>query len=1058
MLTQYRGGRLAMVSRYSKPPTTSRAISSLLSVSQRMSMAVILIGLIVLLGWTFNIPVLKSVWPGLVTMKANTALSFILCGLSLWQLGRKKISQSGDKLPQGKRLGTRNKRAIGILKPVAYLGGLILPTLSYLTILIGVLTLLQDILNVNFGIDQLLFQERANAVGTSVPGRMAPNTAFNFVLLGFALVFSQQKRYRMAQYLSVIAWAIAFLGLLGYLYGISAFYGLGRSTEMALHTSVGFILLSVGVLLANPDRGPVALLTSDRALRLLMQPQAIAALVLPPLLGGLILQGTQLNLYDRGVGIALLSVLNTLLLATAIGWNAHTLSIMDARREQAERERYLSEIAAARTEELQQTLIELQQAQTEQKQAEQKYRRIFENAVEGIFQSTLNGSYITANPMLAQIYGYDGPDELIATVNNIEYQVYVDKNRRAQFVHLLQKSDAFWNFESQVYRKDGSIIWISENARVIRNPEGQVIGYEGTVEDITQRKQAEERLEKSLSLLQATLESTADAILAIDQDGHITSYNQKFVDLLNISPSWLENGSFKQGLKILWPQLKRPQDCLSQIRKWRDSPNLEFWDTVEFKEGRILECYSRPQMVGNSTVGRVFSFRDITDASRAEQHIRYQAFHDSLTDLPNRNLLNECLVEVLEQAQNSDSRVAVMFLDLDRFKTINDTLGHAIGDKLLQGVAARLKATLGDQNIIARWGGDEFTIILPQVYSRVAATKIAEEIIQTLKPAFCLENHHLHISTSIGIALYPQDGEDGETLIKHADSALYRAKEKGRNTYEVYTPSFDVLASELLDLENRLHRALERSEFMLTYQPKVNIKTGEIKGMEALIRWNHPELGLVSPAKFIPLAEEIGLIMPIGEWVLKTACCQNQAWIKSGLSAIPVAVNLSVRQFQQPDLVQKIAKLLEETGLEARYLTLEITETAAMLDVDFTRKLLRELEQMGVNIALDDFGTGYSSLSYLKQFPLHTLKIDRSFVKDLTEEPADIAIARAVIALGHGLHLNVVAEGVETQEQVDCLRMLDCEEIQGYFFSRPLSSEDATQLLQRMRLQQEVPI
>ncbi|MCT7958395.1 EAL domain-containing protein [Laspinema palackyanum] len=1058
MLTQSRGGQLEMVPQYSKPPTTSSAISSLRSGSQGMSIAVTLIGLIVLLGWIFNIPLLKSVLPGLVTMKANTAISFILCGLSLWQLGRKKNFQSGDKSPQGKGLGPRNKRGIGILKPVVQIVASILPSLSYLTILIGVLTLLQYILNINFGIDQFFFQETANAVGTSIPGRMAPNTAFNFVLLGFALVLSYQKRYRMAQYLSVIAWTIAFLGLLGYLYGISAFYGLGRSTEMALHTSVGFILLAVGILLAHPDRGPVALLTSDRTLRLLMQPQAIAALVLPPLLGGLILQGTQLNLYDRGVGIALLSVFNTILLAIAIGWNAHTLSIMDARREQAERERYLMAIAAARTEELQKTLIELQQAQIEQKQAEQKYRSIFENAVEGIFQSTLNGRYITANPMLAQIYGYDGPEELIARVNNIESQIYVDPNRRAQFVRLVQKNHAFRNFESQVYRKDGSIIWISENARVIRNAEGKIIGYEGTVEDITQRKQAEERLENSLSLLQATLESTADAILAIDRQGHITSYNQKFIDLLPISPSWLSRGTFKQGLKILLPQLKQPQGCLSQIRKWRESPNLEFWDTLEFKEGRILECYSRPQRVGNCTVGRVFSFRDITDATRAQQHIRYQAFHDSLTDLPNRTLLNECLVEVLEQAKNRDSGVAVMFLDLDRFKTINDTLGHAIGDKLLQEVAARLKAALGDPNIIARWGGDEFTIILPEISSGVCATQIAEEIIQTFKPAFFIENHHLHISTSIGIALYPHDGEDGETLIKHADSALYRAKEKGRNTYEVYTHSFDLLASELLDLENRLHRALEQGEFMLAYQPKVNIKTGEVKGMEALIRWNHPELGLVSPAKFIPIAEETGLIMPIGEWVLKTACRQNQAWIESGLSEIPVAVNLSVRQFQEPDLVQKIAQVLEETGLDPQYLTLEITETAAMLDVDFTRKLLRELEQMGVNIALDDFGTGYSSLSYLKQFPLHTLKIDRSFVKDLTEEPADIAIARAVIALGHGLDLNVVAEGVETQEQLDCLRMLDCEEIQGYFFSRPLSSEDATHLLQRMRLQQEVSI
>ncbi len=1052
MLTQSRGAQLEMLPGYSNPPITSSTIASLKAVSQGTSIIVMLTGLIVLLGWIFDIPTLKSVWPGLVTMKANTAISFIFSGLSLWQLGRKN-SRKRRKLPKLNLGQNCFKKCKNISEKAVDLIDILLDISSYLVIFIGLLTLLQYTLNINLGIDQLLFQEEANAAGTSVPGRMAPNTAFNFGLLGFALIFSQQKRYWIAQYLSVIAWAIGFLGLLGYLYGISAFYGLGRNTEMALHTSVSFIVLSVGILLLNPDRGFVALLTSDRALRLLLQPLSIAALLLPPLVGGLILHGTRLNLYDRGVGIALLSVFNTILLGTAISWNAHTLSIMDARREQAERERYLSAIAVARTEELQKTLVELQQAQTDQKHAEKKYRSIFENAVEGIFQSTLNGRYITVNPMLAQIYGYDGPEELMTAINNIESQIYVDKNRRVQFVRLLQESNAFWNFESQVYQKNGTIIWISENARVIRNNRGKIIGYEGMVEDITQRKQAEESLEKSLSLLRATLESTADGILAIDLDGQITSYNQNLIKLLQIPQLLLKKGTFKQGLKLLLPQLKNPGYCLIKIRKGLDSPNMEFGDILEFRSGKILECYSRPQLVGDCRVGRVFSFRDITDAARAEQRIRYQAFHDSLTGLPNRNLLNECLSEALDRGQDNTRKLAVMFLDLDRFKTINDTLGHAIGDQLLQGVATRLKASLSEKDIIARWGGDEFTIILPEVSSVVAASKIAEEIIQTLKPVFSIENHHLHISTSIGIALSPQDGDDGETLIKHADSALYRAKEKGRNTYEVYTPAFDILASELLDLENRLHRALERDEFMINYQPKVNIKTGEIKGMEALVRWNHPELGLVSPSKFIPIAEDTGLIMPIGEWVLKTACAQNQAWIASGLSAIPVAVNLSLRQFQQPDLVEKIAEVLFQTGLEAQYLTLEITETVAMLDVDFTRQLLRDLKNMGVNIALDDFGTGYSSLSYLKQFPLHTLKIDRSFVKDLALEPADIAIARAVIALGHGLHLNVVAEGVETQEQLDCLRMLDCEEIQGYLFSRPLSPEDATQLLQRMGLE-----
>ena len=389
-----------------------------------------------------------------------------------------------------------------------------------------------------------------------------------------------------------------------------------------------------------------------------------------------------------------------------------------------------------------------------------------------------------------------------------------------------------------------------------------------------------------------------------------------------------------------------------------------------------------------------------------------------------------------------------MFLDLDRFKQINDTLGHLIGDRLLQGVTKRLVKCLREEDIIARWGGDEFTVLLPHIKSKDDAAKIAERILEALKPDLEIDGHHLHISSSIGIAIYPFDGTDSEILLKNADAALYRAKEQNRNNYQFYNSVMNSQASELLTVEHSLHEALEQQQFVVHYQPQVNIAAGKITQMEALVRWQHPQQGFMSPETFIPLAEENGLIIPIGEWVLKTACAQNKAWQNAGLPPISVAVNLSARQFQQPNLVDMVARVLSETNLEPKLLELEITESVAMKNVEYTRAILWELHQMGVRIALDDFGTGYSSLSYLKKLPLHKLKIDKSFVFDLTNDPNDAGIIASIVALGKILNLKVIAEGVETVEHKELLRSLRCKYMQGYFFSRPLSAEDAAHLLQ----------
>lgn len=562
-----------------------------------------------------------------------------------------------------------------------------------------------------------------------------------------------------------------------------------------------------------------------------------------------------------------------------------------------------------------------------------------------------------------------------------------------------------------------------------------------------QLRQTLQELQHTQALLQATLDSTADGILVIDQAVKIGSFNKRFVEMWRIPDDIAASQDSNKALAFISEQLKDPDTFLSKVNNLYAQPNAESHDILAFKDGRIFERYSQPQYLDREIVGRVWSYRDVTERVRAEEKIRYQAMHDLLTGLPNRVLFNDRLSLALANAHRRQGLLAVMFMDLDRFKTINDTLGHDFGDQLLQAIAKRLKDCLRESDTVARWGGDEFTLLLPEVIDVKEAANIAQRILQALKPAFNLEGHQLHITNSIGIALYPDDGEVAETLLKNADAALYRAKEQGRNNYQLYTSTMNSKASELLLLENSLHNALERGEFVVYYQPQVNINRWEITRMEALLRWQHPTLGLASPHEFIPLAEENGLIVPIGEWVLRTACAQTKAWQDIGLQSLGVAVNLSARQFQQPNLVAMIAQVLDDTGLEPHFLELEITETAVMQDVDFSWTILNQLQQMGISIAMDDFGTGYSSLSYLKKFPLNIIKIDQSFISALAVDPCDRAIATAVIALGHGLNLSIVAEGVETKEQLECLRALQCEEIQGNFFSPPLSVKNATELL-----------
>jgi diguanylate cyclase (GGDEF)-like protein len=437
---------------------------------------------------------------------------------------------------------------------------------------------------------------------------------------------------------------------------------------------------------------------------------------------------------------------------------------------------------------------------------------------------------------------------------------------------------------------------------------------------------------------------------------------------------------------------------------------------------------------------------------RVEVMLRHEASHDRLTQLPNRLLFDEQLSLALLNVQQRGEMLAVAFLDLDRFKTVNDTLGHAVGDQLLKQVTQRLQACLRKWDIVARWGGDEFTLLFPHITYIEDISKIAHRLLEVLTAPFFIEAQELYISASLGISLFPYDGGDADVLLKNADTAMYRAKQQGRNNYQFYSPEMNTKAREQLELETDLRKALAKDEFLLYYQPQVDLNTGEIISLEALIRWQHPQLGLIPPNQFIPIAEETGLICPIGEWVMRTACEQHQAWRAAGFPPIRIAVNLSARQFQQRDLVKTIKQTLQATHTEPCYLELEITESIAMQDIELTVAVLQELRQMGLQIAMDDFGTGYSSLNSIKHFPLHTLKIDQSFVRDLMSDPSDAAIAKAVIALGQGLHLKVLAEGVETVEQLEFLRSLSCQAAQGYLFSKPLPTAAMTELLQQTLL------
>lgn len=709
-------------------------------------------------------------------------------------------------------------------------------------------------------------------------------------------------------------------------------------------------------------------------------------------------------------------------------------------------------------------------AEEKLRRSEERYRSLVRQSKEGVYIFDPETKKIQeANDVFLSMLGYTEKEIHELTLYDI---VSVDRSVVDSKIALLKERGQINVAHRQYLRKDGSVLDVEVR--------GSLISYGGSevclvnITDLAERKKAQ-AIQSALyriSEVMSTAQDMQDFYSAIHNIFSELMYAKNFyiamydpeTDMLSFpyyadeydtppAPTHLSKGCTEYVLRT-------GQALLASAETFAE---LERIGEVELVGAPSVDWLGVPLKTSEKTLGvlvvqsydeeirfeekdkEVLTFvsqhiASALERKQAAETIRHLAYHDSLTSLPNRMLFRDRFLHALALAHRKKEMLAMLFLDLDRFKKINDTLGHAAGDRLLQAVAERLKKTLREGDTIARLGGDEFMILLSGVKAVEDAAKVAEKILYAIRPSFRIDGHELHITTSIGISLYPYDGQDTDTLVKNADIALYRAKEYGRNNYQLYTAAMNARAFEQLALENSLRRALEREELFLMYQPLIDLKTRTISGLEALVRWQSPNGQIHPPDTFIPLAEDTGLIVPMGEWIFNTACRQIKLWQSQGLEIYPVAVNLSARQFQQQNLIGEISKALEEHQVEPQYLAIELTESTILKNADLAIDTLREFKLMGIQISIDDFGTGYSSLSYLKRFPVDALKIDRSFVNDCIENADDAAIVSAIISMAHSLKLQVVAEGVETGSQLEFLRTQNCDKMQGYLISPPMAA------------------
>lgn len=683
------------------------------------------------------------------------------------------------------------------------------------------------------------------------------------------------------------------------------------------------------------------------------------------------------------------------------------------------------------------TLIDItdrKMAETALRESERRYRLLVERMREGLAQVDNQGVVQFVNDRYCQMVGYEREELLGKNADFLlaspEDAAIVAAKTQSRLQGIIDQ------YEVRIRRKDGSVIWVEIGGAPVTDAEGVVVGSIGVHNDVTERRRAEQALRESEARYRLMAENSTDMISRISFDGTILYASDASRRLLGYEPAEMEGRTFYEFM--YGPDRTEIRDLTALINENRPTT---FSFRMIRRDGSVVWFETTSRSVRDPGSGNVEEIigvsRDISERKRAEEQIEFQAYHDALTGLPNRRLFRDRLTVALAHARRMRTPLAVMFLDLDRFKEVNDTLGHSFGDEMLKSVAMRLQAALREEDSIARMGGDEFTVLLADLGSTDDAATIAQKLIEAVAQPMRIDEREIFITTSIGIALFPSDGDTAELLLKNADHAMYRAKDAGRSSVQLFTPAMNSRALDRLSMENSLRHALERSEFALHYQPQIDVKTRRITGVEALLRWAPAGGAMVSPATFIPIAEETRLILPIGEWVVREACRQARSWQLAGHPALRVAVNLSPRQFQQADLPSTISSALEDSGLPASDLELEITESTAMQNTERTIAILRRLREMGVCIAIDDFGTGHSSLNYLRSFPIDTVKIDQEFVRGIEESEADRAIVSAVIGMARGLRLRVVAEGVETEPQLAFLTQEGCDEVQGYLFGRP---------------------
>ena len=681
------------------------------------------------------------------------------------------------------------------------------------------------------------------------------------------------------------------------------------------------------------------------------------------------------------------------------------------------------------------------------RQSEKKYRSIMENATDMIYMTDAIGCFTFFNPTAVKLTGYKEIDligkhfsELIAPDGRAEAV-------RFYSIQFVKKTPDTY-YEGPLLTRDKRVIWVGQHVQLIID-DRQIVGFRAIARDITERKRMEEALRQSEEKYRSILENIQEGYFEVDLAGNFTFVNDSMSRITGCSREELAGTNYRQfsdeeNSKIVFQAFNR-------VFKTGEPSGGFDWLMIR-KDGskRYIEASASLQKdSSDKPIGFKGVIRDITERKRMEQELSHMATHDALTGLPNRLMFSQLLNHAILSSQRNKKQLAVLFVDLDRFKIINDSLGHEAGDQLLQEIARRFRQSLRSVDVIARLGGDEFIIFIEDFNELNQVATLAQKILAAAIKPIVLMGEECRVTASLGISIYPANGEDEQTLIKNADVAMYFAKEEGKNNYQFYSDNIHSTANERLSIETNLRLALERKEFSLKYQARLDFETGTITGVEALLRWDNPYLGCVTPTQFIPVAEETELIVPIGRWVMKTACAQNVAWQNQSLPPVCMAVNLSLCQLMDDNLLEDIKVILKESGMAPNLLELEITESMVMNNPTRLIAVLTKIKELGLRLAIDDFGTGYSSLAQIKHFPIDTLKVDRSFIRNLTQDSDDKAITEAIITMGKTLSLTVVAEGVETKEQEDFLREHICDEMQGFYFSKPIGPDHFADLLRK---------